>query len=304
MPNKMEIVQPLQITQRCPGCKADLMIDAYTHSRWGVNGERCRGCVASRDAATHKANPEKRAARNHRWHLAHKEQVSNNRRLRKYGITNDDVRKMLERQYYRCLGCLVSISFNACVDHNHETGEVRGMLCDNCNRTLGQTKENKEILRRLMAYLDYDRSKLRIYLAGSLRNPRTPLVAQSLRAVGYDVVDEWYSSGPEADDYWQKYETARGHTYVEALKGRQAENIFLFDKVHLDLSDALVAVLPCGKSAHLEMGYFVGQGKPTFILQSEQVERFEIMPNFVTQVCRTFEDLQLALQHTFQLKKA
>lgn len=41
-----------------------------------------------------------------------------------------------------------------CVDHNHETKEIRGFLCDSCNRALGFMKENPEALRQLADYIE------------------------------------------------------------------------------------------------------------------------------------------------------
>lgn len=43
-------------------------------------------------------------------------------------------------------GCLV-------VDHNHETGKVRGLLCHNCNRALGLFKDNPSVLQKTFEYL-------------------------------------------------------------------------------------------------------------------------------------------------------
>lgn len=39
------------------------------------------------------------------------------------------------------------------IDHNHETGAYRGMLCTNCNRGIGHFKENEETMRRAITYL-------------------------------------------------------------------------------------------------------------------------------------------------------
>jgi len=59
--------------------------------------------------------------------------------------------------------------------------------------------------------------KEKVYLIGSLRNPAVPELANTIRALGYDVFDDWYAAGPEADDKWRDYEKARGHTYKQAL---------------------------------------------------------------------------------------
>lgn len=121
-----------------------------------------------------------------------------------------------------------------------------------------------------------------IYVIGSLRGPRVPEVANQLRAAGHEVFDDWYAAGPEADDYWQKYEENRGHNYREALDGYAARNVFAFDKRHLDRNEIAVLVLPAGKSGHLELGYFIGSGKPGYILFDDDVEncRWDVMYQF------------------------
>lgn len=40
------------------------------------------------------------------------------------------------------------------VDHDHETGKVRGLLCKSCNLAIGKFKESVEIVRRALAYLE------------------------------------------------------------------------------------------------------------------------------------------------------
>jgi hypothetical protein len=125
---------------------------------------------------------------------------------------------------------------------------------------------------------------VKVYLIGSLRNPHVPDVAAELRTHGFDVFDDWYAAGPEADDYWQRYEQARGHNYAQALAGKAAQNVYAFDKRNLDDSDAAVLLLPAGKSGHLELGYMLGRGKPGYILLAGDPDRFDVMYNFATGV--------------------
>ena len=129
-----------------------------------------------------------------------------------------------------------------------------------------------------------------IYLIGSMRNPRIPLIANALRGAGLNVFDDWFSPGPAADDEWQRYEQIRGRKYQEALDGAHAQEVFDFDKRHLDMSDAAVLVAPAGKSAHLELGYVIGCGKPGFVLLEHEPERYDIMYRFAT-VCMNIEQL-------------
>ena len=116
-----------------------------------------------------------------------------------------------------------------------------------------------------------------IYLVGSLRNPKVPLLANNLRLMGFDVFDDWFAAGPEADDYWMKYEKNRGHDFKAALKGYAANHVFNYDHFHLDRADIGVLMMPAGKSGHLELGYLSGQKKPCYTLLDGEPERFDVM---------------------------
>ena len=120
-----------------------------------------------------------------------------------------------------------------------------------------------------------------IYLIGSLRNPEIPKIANLLRLTGYDVFDDWFSAGPEADDFWKSYSQARGEGYETALGGYAAEHVFNFDKYHLDRCDAAVMVYPAGRSCGIEFGYVIGQGKPGWVLL-DSPDRWDIMVRFAT----------------------
>lgn len=142
--------------------------------------------------------------------------------------------------------------------------------------------ESRETLRQLSAYLQRDREVPLLYLSGSLRNPRIPVLAEELRGYGIDVVDDWFAAGPEADDYWQAYEKGRGRSFGQALRGRAAEHVALFDRAFISVADFVGAVLPAGKSTMLEVGYAAMLGKTTFLLtDNEEPERYDVMPQVV-----------------------
>lgn len=79
----------------------------------------------------------------------------------RYGLTYDDFHSILEAQNYSCAICEVEISHgleyrtdrSVAVDHNHDTGEVRGILCSKCNLVLGHARESTEILYKSIVYL-------------------------------------------------------------------------------------------------------------------------------------------------------
>lgn len=81
---------------------------------------------------------------------------------RQYGITDADLAKMKEEQDNKCFLC-GSEGFlmdkdkhveKLAVDHCHDTGKVRKLLCHNCNRALGLFKDNPDILRKAANYIE------------------------------------------------------------------------------------------------------------------------------------------------------
>lgn len=79
----------------------------------------------------------------------------------RYGLSPDDYQSILANQNFSCAICEVEISaaveYKAgrlvAIDHNHETGEVRGILCAKCNLVLGHARESTDILYRAIVYL-------------------------------------------------------------------------------------------------------------------------------------------------------
>ena len=131
----------------------------------------------------------------------------------------------------------------------------------------------------------------KIYLIGSLKNPRVPLVANQLRKAGLEVFDDWYAAGPDADDCLWAYEQARGHNVVQALEGHAAKHVYQFDKKFLDQATVGVLVMPAGKSAFFELGLIRGSGRPGYILFDGDPERIDIMFQLATGMFYNVDDL-------------
>jgi len=101
----------------------------------------------------YKKHKEKELCRAKQYRDEHRETININAKIRyhtrkgydyelrkNYGITIDDYNKMFEEQNGCCKLCGRHQSeqkFRLCVDHNHETGRVRGLLCTRCNVGLG-----------------------------------------------------------------------------------------------------------------------------------------------------------------------
>lgn len=134
-----------------------LPTDPNFHSRAAYISGRCR-CRICLDAAL---------AYNREWTARNKERrsryVRKSRMLRTYGITVEEHAQMVEDCGNRCYICgeqpnAASKNHNKLhVDHDHHTGEVRGLLCNQCNRAIGLMKESPRRLRTAAIYLEESR---------------------------------------------------------------------------------------------------------------------------------------------------
>lgn len=106
---------------------------------------------------------------------------------------------------------------------------------------------------------------MNIYVAASWRTPQQPVVVQALREAGHKVYDF------RQDGFsWSQIGMAENPTLVEYLAKLRthprAQAGFNRDMDALKLCDACVLVLPSGRSAHLEFGYAIADGKKTIVL--------------------------------------
>jgi len=80
----------------------------------------------------------------------------NNNLRSKYGFTLKEYNKLFKQQNGQCVICghyQSELSKRLHVDHDHNTGEIRGLLCDNCNRGIGHLKNSPGILQNAIEYL-------------------------------------------------------------------------------------------------------------------------------------------------------
>lgn len=80
-----------------------------------------------------------------------------NYRFKKFGFTHEDYLELLESQDHKCAICGKSANTeyhkNFNIDHDHETGKVRGLLCNGCNTGLGLLKDSISNLQSAILYL-------------------------------------------------------------------------------------------------------------------------------------------------------
>lgn len=138
----------------------------------------------------------------------------------------------------------------------------------------------------------------KIYVASSWRNDRQPRIVQGLRDHGHQVYD--FRDPPngrgfawsEIDPDWKSWtaETYRDRLLRHPLSAKG----FVSDLRGMQWADACVLVLPCGRSAHLEAGWFCGAGKRCIIL-TQDGEEPELMALLATEICVSFAEVLDAL---------
>ena len=121
--------------------------------------------------------------------------------------------------------------------------------------------------------------KRKIYVASSWRNDAQPEIVECLRFGGHEVYDFRNPTDIDHGFRWsevnQNYKDWTPDTFIQDLYSMHPaiRRGFKFDKDALDWCDTCVCVLPCGRSAHLEAGYCIGQGKRTiFFLHPDKFE--------------------------------
>jgi hypothetical protein len=130
--------------QYCKFCRTTKKWTAFDGTK--VGGKLiCQLCWRKRpECGTKPADPEARRIRD---------------RLKTYGLTEEMYQAMLARQKGRCAICRKKPRGKHTdailhVDHCHETGEVRGLLCSHCNKGLGYFHDQPKMLRRAARYLE------------------------------------------------------------------------------------------------------------------------------------------------------
>lgn len=128
-------------TKTCTKCGLEKSLEEYSkrkQSRDGLN-PWCKSCVSDYNATRNAKNRKKRIHR------------QSHRRV-KYGIEPAEYKAMLVEQNNACAICKRSDE-QLFVDHDHETGKPRGLLCRKCNTGLGYFGDTVVLLKRAVRYL-------------------------------------------------------------------------------------------------------------------------------------------------------
>ena len=125
----------------CTKCKETKELKLFSALATSKDGKRkqCKAC-------------------DHLYRLANQDEIREYHYQNRYGISLNEYEEKLKEQDYSCAICGSKHTSNErmkrlVVDHDHTTGQVRGLLCHSCNVAIGAAKEQEDILMACISYL-------------------------------------------------------------------------------------------------------------------------------------------------------
>lgn len=142
----------------CNKCHKEKSLDEFVKNKTCKSGyaQQCKSCsnAYKRWWATTPAGEIKRLQAKRRYNSSEKRKV-NSRKLhlkKRYNLTVEELNEMKIQQSNKCLICELS-DVELVIDHCHETGIIRGLLCRQCNSALGLFKENIKSLENAIQHV-------------------------------------------------------------------------------------------------------------------------------------------------------
>lgn len=139
--------------KQCTVCKETKELDQFYNVKSTKDGKgyRCKECDNKARQKWSANNPE-------RSHLSQRQRNLKHR----FGVDLEWYEKQFKKQNYSCAICQTKTNktvgdrqfWNFSVDHCHDSGKIRGILCNNCNRALGLFQDNPELLKKAASYVE------------------------------------------------------------------------------------------------------------------------------------------------------
>ena len=161
--------------KRCKKCGKQKPVAAFYPAAGTLDGLRgeCKACSSATKKAWYRKNRQRAIARAVAWQRANQDRYNARMReyrrqhpevaradhlRRKFGLTLDEYERMLDRQGGGChiCGSPPSDRISLHIDHDHGTGDIRGLLCVRCNNAIGLLRENPDLMRRAIRYVSAD----------------------------------------------------------------------------------------------------------------------------------------------------
>ena len=144
--------------QTCFKCKELKSLSDYGRDLRKKSGlqARCRACSSKHEMERYYAKHEESKAYNRARYKKNPGRIKDQNLRKWYGIDLTTHFEMIKNQHNKCFTCNKEFTKTspACVDHCHQTGKVRDLLCTKCNTALGMVNDNVSVLKNLTEYIE------------------------------------------------------------------------------------------------------------------------------------------------------
>lgn len=148
-------------TKVCPACKENKPVSEFNKKTKQRNGlcPYCRDCIKMKYHEKIRIDPDyfnRRQNERRKEDPDYRISAYQRNKERKYGISQEKFDKILKSQKGKCAICGIhqrDLKRKLAIDHNHDTGVVRGLLCHKCNFLLGYANEDLDVLQNSINYL-------------------------------------------------------------------------------------------------------------------------------------------------------
>lgn len=138
-----------KISPVCGACREAKDPSEFYADRKRKNGLHtyCKPCCKQRAKERYSQDPEGHKRRHREWVVKNRERVKLHKIKSAYGMSREEYEALMK------VCCICGKRDGLHIDHSHQSGRVRGLLCDGCNKGLGFFADNPTLLFRAAEYL-------------------------------------------------------------------------------------------------------------------------------------------------------
>lgn len=172
---QISLLDPANDVRRCPRCRETKPRRFYCQSKYETVVRPCKLCAQEQSKAYHHAHKDVQNAKRRARVETSEQKERRYKRMRKtwfhrhlaatYGLAPDLYYEMLEFQAGLCASCCAPMvpGKHTCVDHDHATGRVRGLVCGACNMAIGFVESRQRARDACVYLLAYDSAPLELF---------------------------------------------------------------------------------------------------------------------------------------------
>jgi hypothetical protein len=147
-------------TKRCPKCETTKPLEDFARNNSNRDGRQnyCKKCSVAAVTASRRKDPTSHRRSSKNWREKNLERHADNNARWRYGIEHGAYAAMLQEQNGVCAICKRESPGSGTkrfhIDHCHDTGKVRGLLCTSCNNGIGRFNHDISRLEAAALYLE------------------------------------------------------------------------------------------------------------------------------------------------------